>query len=381
MEVYYNSYIIKLRGISWPKDKAAIEQAVMSCRGSSIILRVSQAPIAKMEVEITHTPPLQAIEGSGIDLTRSFNVEVIVRDPLALGRITDALEGHPGYVDQNDFNTLQWCGARGTGNLTSRSGRSAPMFFRENGMNVDLVNVWYGQSVFLILNGPSFASIDQALLRRPGILTFGVNNGSHVFRTNFWTCVDDPKRFMGSIWRDPAIMKFVPMAHFQKPIWDHITVSESVLKVGECPGVLGYRRNERFDAQQWLHEDTVNWGNHGKLGGGRSVMLAALRICFLLGFRQVYLLGCDFYMSADCRYWFPEQRSVNAIHGNMAGYNSMDRYFNELKPHFDSAGFKVFNCNRLSNLKVFPFVECADAIARSGIENSESTEGMYVDRK
>jgi len=114
VEVYYNSYIIKLRGISWPKDKAAIEQAVMSCRGSSIILRVSQAPIAKMEVEITHTPPLQAIEGSGIDLTRSFNVEVIVRDPLALGRITDALEGHPGYVDQNDFNTLQWCGARGT---------------------------------------------------------------------------------------------------------------------------------------------------------------------------------------------------------------------------------------------------------------------------
>ena len=72
---------------------------------------------------------------------------------------------------------------------------------------------------------------------------------------------------------------------------------------------------------------------------------------------------------------------MNAIHGNMAGYNSMDRYFNELKPHFDSAGFKVFNCNRLSNLKVFPFVECADAIARSGIENSESTEGMYVDRK
>lgn len=381
MEVYYNSYVIKLGNIRWLKDKAAVERAVVNCRGSAILLRVSQPPAEKIEVVITEIPPIQAIESSGIDLAQSFHLELIVRDPLALGRITDALAGHPGYVDQNDFNTLQWCGERGTGNLQSRTGRTAPMFFRENGMNVDLVNICFRQSIFLILNGPSFADVDHALLRRPGILTFGVNNGSHVFRTNFWTSVDDPKRFMASIWRDPAIMKFVPMAHFQKSIWDHATGSESVQKVGECPSVLGYRRNERFHPQQWLYEDTINWGNHGKLGGGRSVMLAALRICFLLGFRQVYLLGCDFYMSTDCRYWFPEQRSLNAIHGNMAGYNSMERYFTELKPSFDAEGFKVFNCNPLSNLKVFPFVDFDDAISRSAINNSESTDGMYIERK
>lgn len=107
-----------------------------------------------------------------------------------------------------------------------------------------------------------------ALRPRPGVVTFGVNNGAHGYRPHFWTSVDDPTRFMASIWEDPAILKFVPLGHFSKPVWDGEQGAASERRVRDFPGVVGFRRNERFHADQWLEEDTINWGNHGRLGGG-----------------------------------------------------------------------------------------------------------------
>ena len=79
------------------------------------------------------------------------------------------------------------------------------------------------------------------------------------------------------------MIKFVPMAHFEKRIWDVKADQPSQERVRDFPNVIGYRRNEAFNAGQWLVEDTINWGNHTKRGGGRSVMLVALRIAFSAG--------------------------------------------------------------------------------------------------
>jgi len=254
------------------------------------------------------------------------------------------------------------------------------MFFRENGMNFDLVDLHAGQSLFLVLNGPSLTGFDWSKLKQPGVVTLGINNGAHLLRPNYWTCVDDPSRFMASIWKDPAITKLVPMAHFQKPIWDRQRVAFSSERVRDFPNVIGFRRNECFVPGRWLTEDTINWGNHSKRGGGRSVMLSALRIAHLLGFRKVYLLGCDFYMDEKKHYWFPEQRSGNAISNNTNSYVLMRNYFRELQPRFLEAGFEVFNCNPDSRLDVFPFADFHEALGGSVIDVADSTEGMYIDR-
>ncbi|MCB1078996.1 MAG: hypothetical protein KDM64_14335, partial [Verrucomicrobiae bacterium] len=213
-----------------------------------------------------------------------------------------------------------------------------------------------------------------------GIVTYGVNNGAHLFRPDFWSSVDDPTRFMPSIWRDPAIRKFVPMSHFTKPIWDGERGMLSEERVADFPNVVSFRRNEKFRADQWLWEDTINWGNHGRLGGGRSVMLAALRISHLLGFRRVCLVGCDFRMDAATRYWFPEGRSENAIRNNMNSYESMRGFFRELLPHFEAAGFEVINATPGSALEVFPMGDLASLVEEAAIDTSASTEGMYVNR-
>ena len=125
----------------------------------------------------------------------------------------------------------------------------------------------------------------------------------------------------------------------------------------------------------------MNWGNHGKYGGGRSVLLAALRILHLLGFRNVYLLGVDFEMSETKRYHFAEGRTVGAIKGNMSTFAKLQTWFAELQPLFLKAGYKVRNCNEKSRLAAFPFLPYAEALAESGAQlgdpTNERTEGMY----
>ena len=257
-----------------------------------------------------------------------------------------------------------------------------PMFFTREMSPINILGHYKGGSIFLISNGPSFADLDHSLLKQPGIMTFGLNNGPATFRPNLWTCVDDPSRFLKSIWVDPLITKFVPQTFFERTIFDNYTWEKSKIRVGECPNIIGYRRNEKFNAESFLYEDTINWGNHKDYGGGRTVFLPALRICHLLGFRTVYLLGVDLNMSKELTYHFDEQRDNGAVKGNMNTYRRMkEEYFPQLKPFFDREDFKVFNCNDKSQLKCFPYFPYEEAIKEAtsfiGDVSKERTWGMY----
>ena len=297
-------------------------------------------------------------------------VEILTRDPA---RRTD-------WSDKNDANQWHWNGVRGTGEVPRcHPLRGTPMFFRDNGAAIDMIDSFVGRSCFLILNGGSFDKVDKSLLRTPGIFTFGVNNGAHSFPTNFWTCVDDPKRFMPTVWENPTITKFVPTSHFHKATWDPYAGCPGPM-VKTFPNVVGYRRNERFVPSQWMTEDTVNWGNHKDFGGGRSCMVAAFRIIHLLGFRRIFLLGCDFNMSDENRYWFDEKRTGGAVKNNNNSYRILIKYFTDLQPLFAKSGFSVYNCNPDSGLKVFDHMPLKDAVDSCRMDESLHTSGWYVDK-
>jgi len=280
------------------------------------------------------------------------------------GAFRHSRDRHIGAVIETEFH--QYC----------------PHFFTRDRAFIPMEGLYRGASVFLICNGPSFAGLDHNLLRKPGVMTFGVNNGPRSFRPNFWTCVDDPVRFLKSIWLDPKILKFVPQAHFEKPIFDNEKWEQMKIKVGDCPNVLGYCRNEKFHAPRFLTENSMNWGNHSDYGGCRSVMLPALRILHLLGFRKIYLLGCDMKMSTSYTYHFDEKRDSGAVNCNNNTYDRLkSEYLPQLKPIFESDGCYIYNCNPDSALGVFPMVSFEDAIREStkalGDVDNERVWGMY----
>ncbi len=242
--------------------------------------------------------------------------------------------------------------------------------------------MYKGASCFIILSGPSTNQLNLSLLDRPNIVTFGVNNSPTIIRPKLWTCVDDPEKFMISIFRDPLITKFIPVKKQKKRIFDNTKWAMSDMIVKDCPNVIYYHRNEKFDPLTYLTEPTINWGSHKKHGGRRSVFLAAIKICYLLGFKRIFLLGCDFHMKVNSQnYSWAQDRTKNSVKGNNTSYTAMEERFNLLRPLFDKNDFHVYNCNKNSKLTAFPYMSYRNAIditTNSFIDvSTERVKGMY----
>ena len=217
----------------------------------------------------------------------------------------------------------------------------------------------------------------------------GVNNSWTVHRPTLWTCVDDPGRFIDTGWKDPGVLKFVPVCHWGRRLRIQAvdgTMRDSAYRVAQMPSVLFFRRSNHFDHERFLTGDAVPWGNDPKstdslgIKGKRSVMLVALRLLHHLGFRTVYLLGCDFRMAADHKYAFDETREAAAIKHNNVLYDSLSRRFEALLPHFEKHRFRVVNCSPGSGLGVFERMSYEDAVAAASAECSKpiNTQGWYT---
>lgn len=267
--------------------------------------------------------------------------------------------------------------------------------------NISLKNQYINSKAFLILGGPSFGDFLNSsnklfiggnfltykeCLRYPGFVTMSVNNSVKTFRPDLWTCVDPPNRFIKSIWLDPRIQKFIPECHKDKQIFDSETWQFTDHIVKECPNIFFYHRNDKFNADTFLTENTFNWGDHKDYGGGRSVMLVAIRLLYHLGIRTVFLLGCDFHMNQNQGYHFDQDRTQSAQNNNNSTYAKMTFRFKKLRPIFEKEKFYIFNCNPYSNLKVFPYIDFATAM-RLSVQNmpndiiNERTSGLYEREK
>ena len=294
--------------------------------------------------------------------------------------------------DENDHKQLRHSREKSVGFHVGRYLQPPPMLFSRDGHNLFLGDMYRGRSAFLICSGPSLINTDLEKLNARGILTCAVNNAATVVRPHLWCSVDNPTHFHDVIWRDPAILKFVPLCHMEKhfAIRDESRqLQQSFQKVGDMPAVFGYRRNEDFQPERWLYEDTFNWGNHSKKvdsqgnKGSRSVMYIAIRLLFYLGIRRIFLLGCDFRMEfGKQNYAFAQDRSQASVSGNNSSYRILNTRLEQLKPFFEEEGLEIFNCTTPSGLKVFPHLPYDEAIELATADSPEeiNTEGMY-DRK
>lgn len=305
----------------------------------------------------------------------------------------------------------------------ARNPRDTP-FVRTDGQPIDLRGVCsthgipnFRPACFVVLAGPSLRQLDLSLLSRRGIWTIGVNNSPAIVRTNAWTIVDPPRKFHNAIWRDPAVLKIVPARFFDRTLREKVgcgggddeatggqsdgpaaaATAQSTLrdligadrhpaKVRHMPNIIGYLRNANYRPEEFVSEPTINWGNSDKSArrNGRerclNVMPAVIKIAYSLGFRDVYLLGCDFRMSDECPYAFQQTKCPGGVRGNNNAYSILNRWFADLRPRFEAAGLRVMNCNAASGLTVFDHVPYRKAIeaATVGIPQEPlDTNGWY----
>ena len=262
--------------------------------------------------------------------------------------------------------------------------RNKPIFLRADKKVIDIVDLFHGQTAFIIGGGKSFQEIDQSQLQQAGILTMALNNSAHKFRPTMWTGQDPQYRFMPSIWDDPSIMKFSLLDYRFRRHWDSDSDAYANHDIRSHPNMFFHRRHSNFKAEKWIDEDRVVWGTPRDLPegghGARSVLVAGLHILYFLGFHKVFLVGVDFKMTADSKYWFDEERTRGAIRNNGRVFHHVNKHLIDLQPHILKAGFNVFNCNPDSALKAFPYYPLDKAIEDSLISTAESTKGYYVKR-
>jgi len=248
------------------------------------------------------------------------------------------------------------------------------MLYNKRGESLSLRDQYLGQTLFMVLGGPSLKQLDLTKLQSRGVVTMAVNNAWAVARPNFWLGLDTPSSFHDQGWKDPGITKLVPIGYSGPRHFLREKRGPTFLRSRQCandmPGVLYFKQNSHFDPDQFLIEPTVNMGQNGKtpcslgMKGTRSVMYSALRLAVWMGFRTINLLGCDFEMRQDAEnYAFAQDRSPHMVDSNNASFEQTSKRLAALSPKLEAAGVRVFNCNPHSGLKVFPHKSYDQAMA------------------
>jgi len=213
---------------------------------------------------------------------------------------------------------------------------SNPVFYRHNGSTVNLFNLYNGETVYLIGRG---LSIEQALVDKktrqllfhPSIIKYGMNSAPDVmdFNVNLWSCVDPASKFAPQILKNPNIVKLIPLNRFrpnatdprQKDLEKTLAYTDGINKVytSLCPNTFGV---QTF----LLSQDSakhISFGNaflgcpavlYGYFKGHKCVLLYAIKLALLLGFRRIVLIGVDFKMDKAQPYFRNTSSDFNEFH-------------------------------------------------------------------
>lgn len=264
------------------------------------------------------------------------------------------------------------------------------IFVNRHSQPMSIGNLYYGADLFVMLAGPSLTTFPLDKLRESrGVMTMSVNNAAMTYRPHLWTHVDPVEKFHSHIWDDPAVIKLTPVRCFGyrlREVVDGVLQKTDRLTM-DCPGVIGYKRQPTFNPATYLTEDAVCWGNNQKSAQLNkhphivNVMFVVFRIAYHLGFRRVYLLGCDFKMEhGKANYCFEEDKHAGAVNSNNGSYLKLNKMLGMLQPQFISHGFHVYNCLQTSGLTAFPFLNFDEALAHATRRHSVpvSTKGWYT---
>lgn len=228
---------------------------------------------------------------------------------------------------------------------------TANLFTRSNGSSLELVDMYKNSSLLLVCNGPSaksFSYIDKPT----NMMTMGMNNGH---RGDFWVINDHPSAFDLDIFKNPNITKFIPNKYKNEVTKEDVTLDK-------YPNIVFFNRSEQFDKGKWLYERAINYGNSPKNGKVRSTLFSCLNLAYVLGFKKIYLVGCDFHMSKFNPYFFKKEVNNNHVLGNNRNYEHSVTILEDIKECLEKVGVQVYNTNFNSKLKVFKYKELKSVI-------------------
>lgn len=206
-----------------------------------------------------------------------------------------------------------------------------------------------GERCFIVCTGPSLSIVDLEMLKNE--YTFGVNNVFYLFEKTSWRPnyygIIDPSVFE-KLSNDPIFRElehvFIPDL-FEK-MYKHIPIKQYYtfpMDYFELYWSKLFNRSMRFsDDISILVYDIA------------TVAYSLMQIAVYMGFKEIYLLGCD------CNYSEEKQHFADygiKVKDAVTTENNLIAAFSAARKYADSHGIKIYNATRGGKLEVFERVD------------------------
>lgn len=220
---------------------------------------------------------------------------------------------------------------------------------------VPIENLYAGpqpSACWLIGGGPSLSNLPCDEIAAGPVPKMAVNlAGTRLIRPTFWTSYDPTARFHRSIYLDAGIQKFV---HTRRAM---DLVPGTSFKVCECPSTLFFPRDRERGFADFLspnHAGIVDWNDS---------LVQALDILYRLGFRKVFLAGCEMVIR-------PTREQTRMAASKNVRYNSLGLFGDFLKD-CESAGVSLEELECCPTAKQYHFDE------RKPLKSAATTDAHY----
>lgn len=216
------------------------------------------------------------------------------------------------------------------------------------------------RKAFLVGRGWSATETKRKLLCRSRIPVMAINDypSDPRMKPRYWCSGDPPHYFGDRVWNDPEVMKFCGLQNRngEQPREDAYAPKRLAK---DAPNTFFFHQaTNETDSEHWLFHPFIVWGSTIGCEGGpkqlyakgaaRSSMLIGLKLLWFMGYREVYLLGCDCtpHHHPAPEYW-----------------NTIFHLTGAIAPHFKRWGFNVYQTNPDSHLRCFDFADFEGAVA------------------
>ena len=215
-------------------------------------------------------------------------------------------------------------------------------------------NYHFGESCFLIGNGPSLKTDDLDRIGKEGILSFGCNRIFKIFDKTDWR--PDYYVVIDSMMYETKPKNLDDTVFFVRDFIEGVDKKENVNYLN-CKIETYYPGYPKFS-------DDLTEGIYS----GTTVLYAMFQIAVYMGFKKIYLLGVDFSWGEDgkdthfCKGYMNDQLVKDAMIHKEAQRNA----YISVKKYAEEHNIEVLNATRGGYLNVFERIEFEELFNKAG---------------
>lgn len=213
-----------------------------------------------------------------------------------------------------------------------------------------------GERCFIVATGPSLTFDDLEMLR--GEVCFGMNSICKILDKTSW----------------------YPTYYGIQDTWVYDKMQEEIKKLN-CPVFVGSCIVDRFDVKPEYVQFPVNDLYHhpekdidkyfakfsddayAMVYDGYTITYTLMQIAIYMGFREIYLLGCDCNYPKGEKNHFVESGFVDKY--AFKNHERMIVGYEKAKEYADAHGIKIVNCTRGGMLEVYPRMRLEEVLNQS----------------